>query len=115
MTPLIPGVTTMSTLQVVIKGTLKGDGSLELAERPSLPAGPVEVIIRSLPTADTAAEDFLQYLQRIRTELEVAGAGFRTKEEIDTSLEELRSGDNRLEDVYNQLKAPHRREQQHEC
>jgi hypothetical protein len=102
MTPLILGGTTMSTLQVVIKGTLKEDGTLELAERPSLPAGPVEVIIRSLPTADTAGEDFLQYLQRTRTELEVAGAGFRTKEEIDTSLEELRSGDNRLEDVYNQ-------------
>jgi hypothetical protein len=77
----------MSTLQVVIRGTLTSDGSLELAERPSLPAGPVEVIIRSIPTADTASEDFLQYLQRARTELEAADPGFRTKEEIDTELD----------------------------
>jgi hypothetical protein len=109
------GVTTMSTLQVVIRGTLTSDGSLELAERPSLPSGPVEVIIRSIPTADTASEDFLQYLQRARTELEAADTGFRTKEEIDTELEELRSGDKRLEDVYNQIKATPRSEQQHEC
>jgi hypothetical protein len=109
------GVTTMSTLQLVIRGTLTSDGSLQLAERPSLPSGPVEVIIRSLPTADTRSEDFLQYLQRARTELEAADTGFRTKEEIDTELEELRLGDKRLEDVYNQIKATPRSEQQHEC
>jgi hypothetical protein len=109
------GVTTMSTLQVVIRGTLTSDGSLELAERPSLPSGPVEVIIRSIPTADTASGDFLQYLQRARTELEAADTRFRTKEEIDTELEELRSGDKRLEDVYNQIKVIPRSEQQHEC
>jgi hypothetical protein len=105
----------MSTLQVVIRGTLTPDGSLELAERPSLPSGPVEVIIRSLPTAETKGKDFLQYLQRARAELEAAGAGFRTKEQIDTELEELRSGDKRLENVHNQIKAAHRTEQQHEC
>jgi hypothetical protein len=89
----------MSTLQVVIRGTLTSDGSLVLAERHSLPSGPVEVIIRSLPTADTASEDFLHYLQRARTELGAADTGFRTKEEIDTELEELRAGDKRLESV----------------
>jgi hypothetical protein len=109
------GAITMSASHVVIKGTLNADGSLELAERPSLPAGPVEVTIRSLPTANTVGEDFLQYLQQARTELEASGAMFRTKEEIDADLDELRSGDKRLEDVYNQIKATHRREQQHEC
>jgi hypothetical protein len=74
----------MSTSQVIIRGTLTSDGSLVLAERPSLPSGPVEVIIRSLPTADTASEDFLHYLQRARAELEAADTSFRTKEEIDT-------------------------------
>jgi hypothetical protein len=87
----------MSTRQIVIRGTLTSDGSLELAERPSLPPGPVEVVIRSLP-ADTVSEDFLQYLQRARTDLEAADAGFRTKEEIDAELEELRSGDERIGD-----------------
>jgi hypothetical protein len=97
------GVTTMRTSQVLIRGTLTVDGSLVLAERPSLPSGPVEVIIRSLPTTDTAGEDFLQYLQRARAELEAAGTGFRTNEEIDAELGELRSGDKRLEEVYTQI------------
>ena len=82
----------MDTLQVVIRGTLTPDGSLELVERPSLPPGPVEVIIRSLPAVNTMSEDFLQYLQRARLELEAEGASFRTKEEIDAELEELRTG-----------------------
>lgn len=89
----------MSTLQIVIRGALTSDGSLELAEQPSLPPGPVEVIIRSLP-ADTASEDFLQYLQHARTELEAADASFTTKEEIDAELEELRSGDERLDAIH---------------
>ena len=93
----------MSTSPVVIRGTLTSDRSLVLAERPSLPSGPVEVIIRSLPTTDTAGEDFLHYLQRARAELEAASAGFRTKEEIDAELGELRSGDKRLEEVYTQI------------
>ena len=100
----------MSTSQVVIRGTLTSDGALILTERPSLPSGPVEVIIRSLPTADTAREDFRHYLQRARAELETAGAGFRTKEAIDAELEELRSGDKRLEEVYNQIIETHHRE-----
>jgi hypothetical protein len=111
----VQGATTMSTLQVVIRGTLTSDGSLILAERPSLPSGPVEVIIRSLPTSDMASEDFLHYLQRARAELEAAGTGFRTKEEIDAELEELRSGDKRLEEVYKQVTETHRSEQGHEC
>jgi hypothetical protein len=86
-----------------------------LAERPSLPAGPVEVIIRSIQEAKTAGEDFLQYLQRARTELEAAGASFRTKEEIDADIEELRSGDKRLEDVYSEINATHKGGQPHEC
>jgi hypothetical protein len=86
-----------------------------LAERPSLPAGPVEVIIRSIQEAKTAGEDFLQYLQRARIGLEAAGANFRTKEEIDADLEGLRSGDKRLEDVYNEINAPHKNRQPHEC
>ncbi len=86
----------MSASEVVVRGTLKPDGSLELMERPSLPAGPVEVIIRLLPTAEKVDEDFLQYLQRARTELEAAGSVFRTRAAIDADLEELRSGDRRL-------------------
>ncbi len=105
----------MSASEVVVRGTLKPDGSLELMEHPSLPAGPVEVIIRLLPTAEKVEEDFLQYLQRARTELEAVGFVFRTRAAIDADLEELRAGDRRLDDIYNQMNAACRDEQHHEC
>ena len=38
----------MATVHVVVRGTLKPDGSLELDSPPNLPAGPVEVVLRSL-------------------------------------------------------------------
>jgi hypothetical protein len=75
----------------------------------------LEVIIRSISMADTTSEDFLQYLQRARTELEAADTCFRTKEEIDIELDGLRSGDKYLKHIYNQIEATPRSEQQHEC
>ena len=38
----------MSTTEV-LRGILKSDGSLELEEKPTLPAGPVRVTVESLP------------------------------------------------------------------
>ncbi len=84
-------------------------------ERPSLPAGPVEVIIRLLPTTEKVDEDFLQYLQRARTELETAGSIFHTRAALDADLEELRSGDKRLDDIHNQMEDARRDERHHEC
>jgi hypothetical protein len=89
----------MSTHQVVIQGTLKPDGTLELAEKPSLPPGPVEIIVRTLP-ATAPREDWWQYLQRARGELEAMGHRFASGQEIDAYLEDLRSGDERIEAAY---------------
>jgi hypothetical protein len=91
----------MSPTEVTIKGTLKPDGTLELSQRPPLPAGPVEVLIRSVPVSGQQ-ENWWQYLQRVRAELEATGHPFRSKEEIDAEMEELRSGDERLEEIYRQ-------------
>lgn len=94
----------MPPQQVIIRGTLRKDGTVELAEWPGLPPGPVEVTLRSVPaeqpSAAGAREDWWQYLQRARAELESAGHPFRSKEEIDADLEDLRSGDERLEEIY---------------
>jgi hypothetical protein len=101
----------MTPAEVIIKGTLKADGTLELAERPALPTGPVEVVIRTLPTAVAPPqENWWEYMQRARAELEAAGHGFRTKEEIDAELEDLRSGDERLEEIYRQSEAERQRQ-----
>ena len=94
----------MATDQVVVRGTLKSDGSLELNNRPDLPAGPVEVVLRSLSSSTQNGEDWWQYLQRARAELEAAGGPFRTAADIEQQRRDFRSGDDRLEDLYRQIK-----------
>jgi hypothetical protein len=84
---------------ITIPGTLNPDGTLELAERPTLPAGPVEVTIRPV-VAKRKGENWFECLQRIRAEREAAGYPFRTKEEIDADLEDIRDwGDDRLDEA----------------
>ena len=85
----------------VVRGVLRPDGTLELAERPSLPAGDVEVTIRPIATT-TPGEELLQYMIRTRAELEASGVAFRTKEEIDAELEDLRDWDGRLDEIRRQ-------------
>jgi hypothetical protein len=83
----------MATDQVVVRGTLKPDGSLELDSSPNLPAGPVEVVLRSLASSGQSGEDWWQYLQRARAELEAAGGPFRTAGNIDKERQDFRIGD----------------------
>lgn len=90
----------MGTVHVVVGGTLKPDGSLALDSPPNLPAGPVEVVIRSLALPTRSNEDWWQYLQRIRSECEAAGGSFRTAEAIDKERQDFRSGDERIEEIY---------------
>ena len=92
----------MATVHVVVRGILKPDGSLELESPPDLPAGPVEVVLRSLVSPDPGTEDWWQYLQRVRAELEAAGGPFRTAEAIDKERQDFRAGDDRIEEMYRQ-------------
>ena len=93
----------------VLRGILHPDGTLELAERPSLPAGNVEVTIR--PVVEVAAgENWLEHLQWTRAELEASGATFRTKEEIDADLEDLRDWDSRLDEIRLQIEGDRTKE-----
>lgn len=88
----------MNEASNIVRGVLKPDGTLELDERPSLPAGRVEVTIRPLEKQGEA-EDWWTYMQRARAELEAAGLGFRTKEEIDADMEDLRDWDGKLDEI----------------
>lgn len=80
----------MSVSHVVARGTLRPDGTVELDDAPNLPAGPVEVMLRPLPSAGETGEDWWQYLQQVRGEAEAAGGPFRSQEEIDGARGELR-------------------------
>ena len=95
----------MAADQVVLRGTLKPDGSLELDNPPDLPAGPVEVVLRSLLSPTQNGGDWWQYLQRARAELEAAGGPFRTAEDIEQERREFRSGDDRIDQISRRIKS----------
>ncbi len=81
----------MNPDDVVLHGRLKSDGTPQLDSKPPLPEGPVEIVIRSVPEPRAGAENWWQYLQRARSELEAAGHRFRTREEIDAEMADGRS------------------------
>jgi hypothetical protein len=60
-------------------------------------------------------EDWWQYLQRARAEIEASGAKFRTAEEIEAEHEDFRSGDYRIEKLYQELESDRRRREQKGC
>jgi hypothetical protein len=83
----------MHASQVLVQGTLKPDGTLELDEKPPLPAGPVEVLIRSQLQVGGEKESWWEYLQRARQELLAQGKSFRSKAEIDADRDRERNAE----------------------
>lgn len=80
----------MNLTQAIVEGTLKPDGSLEVAEKLGLPPGRVRVTVEVLDERASAGEDWFEYLQRARAEREVAGVRFRAREEIDAEIDAMR-------------------------
>lgn len=73
-------------------GTIRADGTLELDEKLNVPPGRVKVRIEAMAEMPPpSAEGLVEFVDRIRREMESAGHKFRTKEEIDTAIEELRN------------------------
>lgn len=81
----------MSATSVEVLGTVRPDGTLELNEKLNVPPGRVRVRIESVvPSEHPPAEGLVEFGDRMRRDLEAAGHKFRTKEEIDAEIEELR-------------------------
>ena len=87
--------------EVVVAGTLKPDGTLELDQKPSLPPGRVTVVLRQEAEPTPVKEDWWQFMQRARRELEAAGHRFMNEEEVNAHIEWLREGD-RIDDLLRQ-------------
>lgn len=83
----------MSLIETVVEGTLKPDGTLELDTRPNLPPGRVTVVVQQETGAKPPQEDWWQYMQRSRRELEAAGAKFMNDQEVNAHIQWLREGD----------------------
>jgi hypothetical protein len=83
----------MAIREMTIAGTLKPDGTLELDQRPTLSPGRVTVVLRQETEAVPPDEDWWQYLQRCRRELEASGAKFMNEEEVNAYMDWLREPD----------------------
>lgn len=75
--------------EVVIRGTIQADGSLQLASPVRLKAGPVEVVVRSIAEG-SKSESLTQWLARIHAEQQASGHVPRSAEEVEAYLREMR-------------------------
>lgn len=92
----------MSLTEIIVAGTLKPDGTLELDQKPKLPPGRVTVVLRQQPEPAPPKENWWQYLQRIRAEREASGYPFMNEEEMKAYLEWLR-GPDRIDEMLRQV------------
>ncbi len=73
---------------VVIAGTLRPDGTLDLDEKPNLPAGRVQVIVQPLPELPTD-DPFLQRMQAIWAAQQARGHVPRSAEQVEAERQAL--------------------------
>jgi hypothetical protein len=83
--------------EATLEGTLRADGTIELDQKPNLPPGRVQVLVRQVQPAQPSPpqETLLEFMQRSRRELEAAGSHFMNEQEISAWIEELRAEDGR--------------------
>jgi len=74
---------------VVVHGTLRPDGTLELREKLDLPAGPVRVTVETVGQP-VQPERFWSMMQAIWSNLRTSGRNPRTREQIDAEIDALR-------------------------
>jgi hypothetical protein len=101
----------MSLQEIVIAGTLKPDGTLDLDQKLNLAPGRVTVVLRQESEAAPPREDWWQFMQRTRRELEAAGSRFMNEEEVSAHIEWLREG-NRMDDLLGKVDEKSRKYEQ---
>ncbi len=110
----------MSLTEIVVNGTLKPDGTLELDQKPGLPAGRVTVVLRQesgiapAANAEPPKENWWQFMQRARKELEASGAKFMNEEEVNAHIAWLREED-RIDELLSTAGQRLQKPEQPEC
>ncbi len=92
----------MATTILETLGTVRPDGTLDLDQKVTVVPGRVKVRVESVEVPAPPAETLVQFVQRTRRELEAAGHKFMNDEEVTAWIEELRSDDDRIEQIYRQ-------------
>ena len=93
----------MSFSEVVVEGTLRPDGTLELDQKPNLSPGRVKVVLRQESEPASQQEGWWPYMQRIRAEREAAGYDFMNEEEMQAHLDWLRGDEERMDRLYREM------------
>lgn len=73
--------------EVVVQGTLKPDGTLELNQPVNLPPGEVRVIVQAMTHS---SENVLTVLERIWAERKTKGMQGRSGQQIDSDIQSMR-------------------------
>jgi hypothetical protein len=81
----------MSATPIIVRGVVKDDGTLELAEKVNLPPGPVQVTVQPAPQPVPPEDTLGALMERIWAGQRARGFVPRTKEQIDADLDELRN------------------------
>ncbi len=79
----------MSGSTLIVEGVVKPDGTLEVPQKLDLPAGPVQVTVRSMAGA-TQPDRFWKIMDSLWADLRTGGRTPRTREEIDADIDALR-------------------------
>lgn len=72
----------MSLDEVVVEGTLKPDGTLELDQKPSLSPGRVQVIVKPLATTPSGRRGLVEVMDEIRQSQRARGYQGQTLQEM---------------------------------
>jgi len=84
----------MSLTEVVVEGTLKPDGTLELDQKPNLSPGRVTVALRrEAEMPSPPHEDWFEFLQNARKKMEEAGCHFMDETEMQAHIDWLQEED----------------------
>ena len=90
----------MSTTILEMLGTVRSDGTLDLDQKVTVAPGRVKVRLESVEPPSPPAQGLVQFVQSLRTEMAAGGHKFRTGEEIDAEINEMRNDwDERLDNL----------------
>jgi hypothetical protein len=92
----------MAATSLEVLGTVRPDGTLELDERLNVSPGRVKVRVESVDQLAQPSENLVEFVQRLRREMEAAGSHFMNDDEVTAWVEELRSEEDRIEEAYRQ-------------
>lgn len=101
----------MSLQEVVVGGTLKPDGTLELDQKPNLSPGRVQVVLRLEQASAPTKEGWWPYMQRVRAEREAAGYPFMNEAEMHAHILWLRDDEERIDQIYREMDEQRRRQE----